>query len=201
MAQKDKISRRDLIKTGAVAGAAAAAGGLASPNLASAQAQGLPTRWDREADVVVIGAGATGMPAAIAAREAGSSVIIVEAEKDIGGHAICSGANIPLGGGTSIQKKAGIQDSPDLVFNDLTDWSVVQPNGFPDYRYNDREIIRAFADNCAQTFEFLVAHGVKFVNEKPDGRAGSAHGNSVPRQMHVWVGDWPMVQTGKPADA
>src|SRR6185436_8469104 len=144
-----------------------------------------------------VGAGATGMPAAIVAREAGSSVIIVDANSDIGGHAICSGANIPLGGGTSIQKKAGIQDSPDLVYKDLTDWSVVQPNGAPDYRYNDKEIIRAFADNCAQTFEFLVAHGVKFVNEKPDGRAGSAHGNSVPRQMHVAVLDWPEVQTGK----
>ena len=35
----------------------------------------------------------------------------------------------------------------DLLFRDLTDWSVVGPNGFPDYRYNDREIIRAFADN------------------------------------------------------
>ena len=33
------------------------------------------------------------------------------------------------------------------MFRDLTDWSVVEPNGFPDYRYNDREIIRAFADN------------------------------------------------------
>src|SRR5947207_15407678 len=86
---KDKISGRDLIKTGAVAGAAAAAGGLSSPNLAAAQAQALPTRWDREADVVVIGAGAAGMPAAISAREAGSSVIIIEAEQDIGGHAIC----------------------------------------------------------------------------------------------------------------
>jgi anaerobic selenocysteine-containing dehydrogenase len=52
MAVKSKISRRDLIKTGAIAGAAAAAGGLAAPNLASAQAQALPTRWDREADVV-----------------------------------------------------------------------------------------------------------------------------------------------------
>src|SRR6267142_592265 len=198
MAQKDRISRRDLIKTGAVAGAAAAAGGLASPNIASAQAQGLPTRWDREADVVVIGSGATGIPAAIAAREASSSVIIIEAEPDIGGHAICSGANIPLGGGTSIQKKAGIQDSPDLLFRDLTDWSLTEPNGYADYRFNDREIMRAFADNCAQTFEFLLAHGVKFVNDKPDGRAGSAHGNSVPRQMHVATLDWPQVQTGKP---
>ncbi|MSP94015.1 MAG: FAD-binding protein [Alphaproteobacteria bacterium] len=200
---KSKISRRDLIKNASLAGAGAAAGSLITTTPAVGQAAlapQVPTRWDREADVVVIGAGATGMPAAIVAREAGSSVIVVDSNADIGGHAICSGANLPLGGGTSIQKKAGIQDSPDLVFRDLTDWSVTQPNGAPDYRYNDHEIIRAFADNCAPTFEFLVAHGVTFVNEKPDGRAGSAHGNSVPRQMHVWAGDWPQVQTGVPTD-
>ena len=110
-------------------------------------------KWDRDADIVVIGAGATGLPAAIVAREKGFSVILVEAEKDIGGHAIISGGNIPLGGGTSVQKKYGIEDSPDLLYRDLTDWSVVGPNGFPDYRYNDREIIRAFADNSAATFE------------------------------------------------
>ena len=85
------------------------------------------------------------------------------------------------------RSSAGIEDSPDLVYRDLTDWSLTEPNGYADYRFNDREIMRAFADNCAQTFEFLVDHGVKFVNEKPDGRAGSAHGNSVPRQMHVWA--------------
>lgn len=192
MTDKKNVTRRDLIKT---AGAAAAAGTIVSAAQAEAQT---PRTWDREVDVVVIGAGATGMPAAIVAREAGSSVLIIEGNKDIGGHAICSGANIPLGGGTSIQKKSGINDSADLVFKDLTDWSVVQPNGSPDYRYNDHEIIRAFADNCAQTFEFLLSHGVTFVNEKPDGRAGSAHGNSVPRQMHVWAGDWPQVQTGQP---
>jgi len=58
-------------------------------------------KWSREADVVVIGSGATGLPAAIVAREAGASVIVIEAEKDIGGHAITSGGNVPLGGGTS----------------------------------------------------------------------------------------------------
>ena len=200
MKPKDKLTRRDLIKNAGLAGAAAATGGLVGPTPAAAQAPQAPARWDREADVVIIGSGATGMPAAIVARQAGSSVIVVDANSDIGGHAICSGANIPLGGGTSVQKKAGIQDSPDLVYSDLTDWSVVQSNGAPDYRYNDKEIIRAFADNCAQTFEFLVANGVKFVNDKPDGRAGSAHGNSVPRQMHVAVLDWPQVQTGRPVD-
>ena len=77
-----------------------------------------PDMWDREADIVVIGSGAAGMPAAILAREAGASVILVEAEPDIGGHAITSGGNVPLGGGTSAQRAAGIEDSPDLVFLD-----------------------------------------------------------------------------------
>ena len=119
---------------------------------------------------------------------------------DIGGHAICSGGNVPLGGGTSAQKRYGIPDTPDLLFRDLTDWSVVEPNGFPDYRYNDREIIRAFADNSAACFEWLVAHGVIFVDQAPDARGGNSVGNSVPREMHAAVMDWPMVQTGKPAD-
>jgi len=197
--KKGGLTRRDLFRHAGLVGAGAAVGGLSSFST-SAQAPQTPARWDREADVVVIGSGATGMPAAIVAREAGSSVIVVDANRDIGGHAITSGANIPLGGGTSVQKRAGITDSPDLVFQDLTDWSVVQPNGAPDYRYNDKEIIRAFADHCAQTFEFLLSHGVRFVNEVPDGRAGSAHGNSVPRQMHVAVLDWSQVQTGKPVD-
>src|ERR1700691_5177556 len=114
--------------------------------------RGCPAAWQREADVVVIGSGATGLPAAIVAREAGASVILVEAEADIGGHAITSGGNVPLGGGTSVQRKYGIVDTPDLVFKDLTDWSVVEPNGAADYRYNDREIIRALADWSAPTF-------------------------------------------------
>ena len=150
--------------------------------------------------MIVIGAGAMGMTAAIAAREAGASVIVVEAQPHIGGHAITSGGNVPLGGGTSAQKKHGIADLPDLLFRDLTDWSVVEPNGFPDYRYNDREIIRAFADNSAATYEWLVAHGVVFVDKAPDAAGGNAVGNSVPREMHAAVMDWPMVQTGKPAD-
>src|SRR6516164_6206050 len=128
--------------------------------------------WHSEADVVVIGSGATGIPAAIVAREAGASVILVEAQPRLGGHAIVSGGNVPLGGGTSAQKKHGIEDSPDLVFRDLTDWSVVQPNGFPDYRYNDREIVRAFADNNVAAYDWLVAHGVVFADKAPDDHGG-----------------------------
>jgi succinate dehydrogenase/fumarate reductase flavoprotein subunit len=198
MAENEKITRRDIIATGAAAGAAMA-GGMANAPATSAQTTPIATaiEWHREVDVVVIGTGASGFPAAVAAREGGASVIMIEAEPHVGGHASVSGGHLPLGGGTSIQKAAGVDDSPDKVFDDLTDWTVVQPNGFPDYRYNDREVIRAFADNSAPTLEFLLRHGVKFTKSVPDGRNGSSHGNSGPRQMHVAIMDWPLVKNGR----
>ncbi|HSF56578.1 MAG TPA: FAD-dependent oxidoreductase [Candidatus Binatia bacterium] len=148
----------------------------------------IPASWDLEADVVVVGSGAAGLPAAIKAVEGGASVIVVETNYDIGGHAIISGGNTPLGGGTSAQRKYGIEDSPDLVFRDLTDWTIVQPNGWPDYRYNDREVMRAFADHCAPTYEFLVANGADFKDVPPDNQGGHNLGNSAPRENHaVWT--------------
>jgi succinate dehydrogenase/fumarate reductase flavoprotein subunit len=192
MAEDDPITRRAVIATGAAAGAAAA---MSTAPAASAQTSTI--EWHREADIVVVGTGASGFPAAVVARETGASVIMVETQPHVGGHACVSGGHLPLGGGTSIQKAAGIDDSPDKVFDDLTDWTVVQSNGFPDYRYNDREVIRAFADNSAATFEFLLRHGVKFTRDTPDSRNGSSHGNSGPRQMHIAIGDWPLVKNGR----
>jgi len=171
------------------------------PGTVSMVAVPAPTSWDREAEIVVIGSGAAGMPAAIWAREAGASVILVEAEADIGGHAITSGGNVPLGGGTAAQKAAGIEDSPDLVFLDNTDWSVVQPNGFPDYRYNDREIVRAFADENVSTYDWLLAHGVVFADKAPDAFGGTSIGNSALREMHAVPMHWTIAQTGKPEPA
>jgi succinate dehydrogenase/fumarate reductase flavoprotein subunit len=150
------------------------------------EATNSPTSWDLEADVVVIGSGAAGLPAAIKAIDGGASVIVVETNYDIGGHAIISGGNVPLGGGTSAQKKYGIHDTPDTVFSDLTDWTIVQPNGWPDYRYNDRQVMRAFADHCALTYEFLLENGVKFIEIAPDNQGGHNLGNSAPRENHAF---------------
>lgn len=192
---KKSLSRRDFVKK-----AAAGAGVATLAGLGANQAEARAPRWDKEADVVVVGSGATGLPAALEAAENGASVILIDANYDVGGHAILSGGAVPLGGGTSRQKKYGIEDSPDMVFRDLTDWSVVEPNGAPDYRYNDKEIIRAFADNSASTFEWLVAHGVVFFEKAPDGAFGSAVGNSVPRENHTDPGTWTQIQIGEPVD-
>ncbi len=88
------VSRRDFIKTTTAGAGAAALTGLAA---GEANAQTRPAKWDIEADVIVIGAGATGLPAAIQAVEGGASVILVEANTDIGGHAMLSGGKRCVG--------------------------------------------------------------------------------------------------------
>jgi len=196
---KKKLSRRNFVKATAAGLGATTLTSIGTIPAESAQSGALlPKHWEHEADVVIIGAGATGLPAAIEAIENGASVLVVDVNTDVGGHAIVSGGNIALGGGTTRQEKYGVKDSPDLLFSDLTDWSVVEPNGFPDYRYNDKEIIRAFADNSAATCEWLMKHGVVFVEKTPDNAGAHATGNSAPRENHAAPMHWPQMQTGVP---
>jgi succinate dehydrogenase/fumarate reductase flavoprotein subunit len=61
--------------------------------------------WNLSTDVVVIGAGASGLAAAVSARDHGAAVIVVEENFDIGGHAMLSGGRVHLGGGNALQKK------------------------------------------------------------------------------------------------
>ncbi len=183
------VSRREFVRRSGAGAAAMVGAGALSASVAQAQgsAAAIPSKWTLEADVVVIGSGAAGMPAAIRARDAGASVIVVDTNYDVGGHAMICGGNVPLGGGTSAQKKFNIEDSPDILFRDLTDWSVVEVNGIPDYRYNDRAVQRALADNEALNYEFLVENGVPFVDKSPDNFGGHAIGVSAKRENHcVW---------------
>jgi len=168
------LPRRGFVRK--VAGLGAALSGV---GMQEADAATTKRHWDLSADVVVIGAGAAGMPASIAAVEQGASVIIIEQNYDIGGHGIQSGGNIALGGGTSLQKKYGIEDSPDRMFNDLAQWH--------DYRFSDREILRAFCDESPATFEFLLAHGVKFPDTSPGGADGGPQ-NVKRAQTVIWDG-------------
>jgi urocanate reductase len=165
--QNSVLSRRDFFRKGAVAGAGAA--GL------TAQAQSPVSdgrvRFDRVADVVVVGAGASGLPAAIMARDAGASVIVIDANHDIGGHAMVSGGRVPLGGGTSLQKKYNVTDSADQVYLDHTD------HRNKEFRFGDRDLIRMWADENAATFEFLIENGVLFNDAPPS----IVNGGTVPR--------------------
>jgi hypothetical protein len=176
------VSRRNFLKQGAVAGVSAAALG-GSVNKSSAQGAGADgIKWDYEADVVVIGSGASGMPCAIRARDAGLRVLVIDQNFDIGGKMLHSGAQIALGGGDPVQlrdiagqsdkegfikvaalhKPQDMTEDPDFLFRDITDWSVLDPGANAPYRYNERELHRAWADNCYGTRQFLMDNYVRF---------------------------------------
>lgn len=174
--QKDvNVSRRDFLKKGAVAGVGATA--LAGLGTRNVEAQ---DSWDMSADVVTIGAGTAGLAAAVSALDRGASVIMVEENVDIGGHGMCSGGNVHLGGGTSNQRKFGVEDSADQVF---LDWVR---HDHRESRYSDRDLVRAFADENAATFEFLIENGVQFQD-----RLVGPGGASTVRRQQLTV-QWPI---------
>lgn len=69
-------------------------------------------------DVLVIGAGACGLAAAIAAHDGGASVAIVEKLDRPGGNSSLSTGSVP-GAGSRFQREAGIEDSPAQMLRDL----------------------------------------------------------------------------------
>ena len=105
---------------------------------------------------------------------------MVEENTDIGGHGLCSGGNVHLGGGTSNQKKHGVEDSADQVFIDWIRHDHLQS------RYSDRDLVRAFADENAPTYEFLIENGVKF----QDHLVGPTQASRVRRQQRTI--QWPV---------
>src|SRR2546430_17145028 len=93
------VSRRDFVKRGA-AGVSAAV--LSTSGTALAQVSPINAiQWNYEADVVIIGGGCTGLPAAIRARDLGASVIIIDQNFDLGGKMLHSGGAVFFWGGGS----------------------------------------------------------------------------------------------------
>ncbi len=142
-----EIDRRSFLASGAAVVAIAEA-----PAAQAAEA----IAWDREVDVVVIGAGAGGLVAAIAAREKGASALIVEKNFDIGGRAMMSFGGLYIGGGNRLQKAKGVEDSPDRAF---ADWSRPEK---PMGRFSDRALVRTWADNNLELFDWLEKNGIQW---------------------------------------
>ncbi|MCC2096796.1 MAG: FAD-dependent oxidoreductase [Hyphomicrobiales bacterium] len=74
-----------------------------------------------ETDVVIIGGGGAGIAAALEGLDAGARVLVIEKAADPGGAAITSGGGCLIVG-SPLQEKAGIDDSPDLAFDDWIKW-------------------------------------------------------------------------------
>lgn len=182
------MNRRKFLRDGARGVGATALAGIAAQTGDAAAQRG--TRWDHAADVVIAGAGASGLCAAITARDQGASVIVIEQNHDIGGHAMLSGGRIPLGGGTRLQKKFGVDDSADQVYLDHTDPKNLE------LRFSDRELVRVWADENAATFDFLLDNGVQFEEVTPT----LVNGGTVPRLFRTrpYSDDLAVTINGRP---
>ena len=178
--EEKALSRRDFVRRGAAAGVGVAI--LSGEALAQTSASGASgIDWNYEADVVVLGSGCVGLHAAVRARDLGASVLVIDQNFDVGGKLVHSGGWTSLGGGDAIQKRdraaadpeglgltaplimpEDLEDDPDRLFRDMTDWSVVDATGVARYRYNDRELHRAWADNAPKTRQFMMDNYIRF---------------------------------------
>lgn len=105
------------------------------------------TIFDESADVVVVGFGAAGTCAAIAARENGADVLALDRANG-GGSTAVSGGIIYAGGGTWVQKKAGVSDSYEqmLTYLRLEVGDAVSPQTLESFVAGSPEMIRWLSD-------------------------------------------------------
>jgi fumarate reductase flavoprotein subunit len=98
-------------------------------------------------EVLVIGAGACGTIAALAAKERGAEVVILERDAKPSGSTSLSSGQIPAAG-TKLQRAAGLMDdTPDLLYQDI----LAKSHGECDHA-----IARLIADESKNTVEWLV---------------------------------------------
>lgn len=74
-----------------------------------------------DVDVAIIGGGGAGIPAAIEVGRAGGTAVVLEQAESCGGTAAISGGGCCIVG-TPLQKAQGIEDTPDLAFEDWIKW-------------------------------------------------------------------------------
>ncbi len=119
--------------------------------------------------VVIVGAGACGLTAALAARDGGADVLVLERDHAPRGSTAMSQGNIAAAGSKS-QRNAGVEDSGEIFARDI----LALTRGETDAR-----LARVFADASGPTIDWLVeAHQIPLA---VDLDWGTFLGHSRPR--------------------
>lgn len=105
-----------------------------------------------DVDVVVVGAGAAGLAAALTARAEGARVAVAESESVVGGAARLS-AGMVMAADTEVQRRAQLNDSADNLFHEymFLNQFELQP-----------ALVRRLADDSGEVIEWLTELGVQF---------------------------------------
>lgn len=100
-------------------------------------------------DIIVVGAGTAGVPAAAAAAARGLKVALVEAADDIGGTLVLSGGSISAAG-TAMQRAAGVADDADTHFAD-----AMRIN----HGTGDHVLLRDWIERAPEAIDWLLESG------------------------------------------
>jgi len=94
--------------------------GTAASMALSAQSFGVRNAMAQNAewDLIIVGGGTTGMPAALFATERGARVLLIDKAPQLGGTLDRTGGQVAAAG-TIWQKEQGITDSPDAHYDDV----------------------------------------------------------------------------------
>ena len=100
-------------------------------------------------DVIVVGAGTTGLPAATTAAQRGGRVLVVDAAEKIGGTLHVSSGQMSAAG-TRLQAEQGIEDSPEKHLEEVMRISrgTIDP-----------VLARLTIFNAAEAFDWLMERG------------------------------------------
>lgn len=156
------LTRRGFMKTAAVTGAAAAMLGITGcanesgnskekNDEGSTLEQAINPSKTLDADIVIVGAGMSGLSAAVSASSADKSVILVEANSVVGGNG--QGTEGVFACGSRLQKEAGI----DFTLEEV----ITKELEFFNYRIDAlawKDLVSVSADNI----DWLMEQGVSF---------------------------------------
>ena len=110
-------------------------------------------RFTITTDVVIAGLGIAGSCAALGARELGADVLALECAGGPGGTSAMSGGVLYLGGGTSVQRACGYDDSADAMHRFLE--AALGPGV-------DADRLAAYCAGSVEHFDWLVGLGLPF---------------------------------------
>lgn len=144
-----------------------------------------------QVDVVVVGTGAAGLSAALAARVSGASVLVVEKSEVAGGTTAMSGGCIWIPG-HHYMADLGVSDSREAVMEYIR---AVSPDGWHNL---EEPLWAAFVDRAPEMLKFVEAHSpTRFKpNRDPDPYAEAPGGmefgrNVSPRPIRLGIlGPW-----------
>ena len=151
--QEDKkgLTRRSLIK-GAVAGAGAIA--LSGFGAKEVKAVPPPKKWDKEADVVIVGSGFAGLAAALTAHDARAKVLVLEKQRTHGGNSIINGGQMAAWTSKIRKQRTDLEeDTPELMYQDMMRAG---------HNLNWPDLVKTVANGAPDALNWLVDLGVVF---------------------------------------